>query len=116
MERDSNKNLAVRYLQKYAEKDMEVMRQMFADDIVLRDWKIRVEGKIIALKETQKNFDAADSLDIEIISAYENEDTIAAELKIMVNGAEELYVVDVITFNASGKITSIRAYLGRGDN
>ena len=95
---------------------MQIMKQMFADDIILRDWKIRVEGKPTALKETQKNFDAADSLDIEILSTYENEDTVAAELKIIVNESEELHVVDVITFNTAGKITSIRAYLGRGDS
>ena len=110
------KELAVRYLQKYAEKDLGAMKGMFADDIVLRDWKIRVEGKKIALKETQKNFDAADSLIIEILSTYEGGNTVAAELKIIVNESEELYVVDVITFNNSGKIASIRAYLGRGDH
>lgn len=35
----------------------------------------------------------------------------AAELKIVVDATEELYVVDVITFNAAGNITSIRAYM-----
>lgn len=37
------------------------------------------------------------------------------KLKINVDDREELYVVDIITFNAQRQIESIRAYLGRGD-
>ena len=112
----TNKELCLNYLEKYAEKDMNAMAEMFAEDIVLRDWKIKVSGKGAALAETQKNFRAADSIAIDVLSIYENEKTVAAELKITVNQTEELYVVDVITFDDDSKIASIRAYLGRGDN
>ncbi|NAY92300.1 nuclear transport factor 2 family protein [Muricauda sp. JGD-17] len=112
----SNKELCLYYLEKYAAKDLSVIDDLFSDDIVLRDWKIRVVGKQAALRETQKNFEAADSIEIDVLSTYENEDTVAAELKITVDNTEELFVVDVITFNPFGKITSIRAYLGRGDS
>ena len=112
----TNKDRCLDYLQKYAEKDISAMTKMFADDITLRDWKIRVKGKENALSETRKNFDAASALEIQVLATYESPKTVAAELKIMVNGTEELFVVDVITFNASGEIESIRAYLGRGDD
>lgn len=111
----SNLLLCQDYLQKYAEKDIEGVTALFSDTIILRDWKIRVAGKSMAQKETQKNFDAVSSLDIAILATYENNNTVAAELKITIDGSEELFVVDVITFNEYGKITSIRAYLGRGD-
>ena len=111
----TNKELCLYYLQKYAEKDINAMKEIFADDIVLRDWKIRVVGKENALSETRKNFEAADSLEIEVLATYENNNTVAAELKITVDQTEELYVVDVISFNADRKIEAIRAYLGRGD-
>lgn len=104
------------YLKRYEEKDLNGIEELFAEDIVLRDWKIRVEGKEKALSETRKNFKNAETIEIEVLATYENEDTVAAELKIVVDATEELYVVDVITFNAEGKITSIRAYLGRGDD
>ena len=112
----SNKEICLLYLKKYAEKDIKSMEVLFSDNIILRDWKIRVEGKENALSETQKNFDNAKSLEIEVLNTYENRDTIAAELKITVDSEEELYVVDVITLNKEGKIQSIRAYLGRGDS
>ena len=111
----TNKEICIYYLTKYAEKDIDVMEQLFADDIILRDWKIRVQGKSLALQETQKNFNNADTIQIQVLSTYENDHTVAAELKITVDQTEELYVVDVITINKERKISSIRAYLGRGD-
>lgn len=116
MSAKTNKERCLLYLQKYAEKDLGSMEDMFADDIVLRDWKIRVEGKENALNETRKNFENADSIAITVLDTYENNDTVAAELKIVVDTTEVLYVVDVITFDTEGKIRSIRAYLGRGDD
>jgi len=116
MTKISNKEISLSYLKKYADKNLSSIETMFSDDIVLRDWKIRVEGKENALKETRKNFENADTIEIEVLSTYENKNTVAAELKITVDTTEELYVVDVITLNKEGKISSIRAYLGRGDN
>ena len=49
------------------------------------------------------------------ISIYENQSTVSAELRIVVDGSIELYVVNVIDFNAQDQIQAIRAYLGRGD-
>ncbi len=116
MRKTSNKEQCLAYLKSYAEKDLDGVAALFAEHIVLRDWKIRVVGKQKAVEETKKNFEAANSLAIEVLSTYENEHTVAAELKIVVNEVEELYVVDVITFDDDGRIISIRAYLGRGDH
>ena len=101
------------YLHSYQNKDIETISTLFASDIHLRDWKISVHGKRLALSETQKNFDNASSLDIEILSLMENKNSVSGELRIIVNGTEVLYVVDVVTFNDEGLISSIRAYLGR---
>jgi len=112
----TNKEICLLYLKRYEEKDLNSIEEMFSEDIVLRDWKIRVKGKDNAINETRKNFENADSIEIDVLSTYENKNTVAAELKIVVDSKEELYVVDIITINAEGKIKSIRAYLGRGDN
>ena len=112
----SNKEISLSYLRRYAEKDLGRIEEMFSEDIILRDWKIRVEGKENAVNETRKNFASANSIEIDVLSTYENRDTVAAELKITVDSKEVPYVVDVITINAEGKIKSIRAYLGRGDD
>lgn len=105
----------VAYLDAYAEKDLERVSEMFADNIALRDWKISVSGKAAAIAETEKNFKSADSIEIEILHTYESDDAVAGELKITVDKSEVLHVVDVVSYNANGEIESIRAYLGRED-
>ena len=107
------KKKAFLYLEKYAEKDIHRIAKLFADDILLRDWKIKVKGKDEAINETQKNFLSVDTLQIDILGYYENQDTIALELKITIDHKEELYVMDVIKINSEGKIISIKAFLGR---
>lgn len=111
----SNQDLFLTYLRHYSQKNLVEVAALFADDIALRDWKIAVRGKSAAIAETRKNFESADTIEIHPLGIFENQDTVAAELKILVNGTIELHVMDVITFNPNGKIQSIRAYLGRSD-
>ncbi|OYQ48950.1 nuclear transport factor 2 family protein [Flavobacterium aurantiibacter] len=103
------------YLQSYQDKNLTAVSELFAEQIVLRDWNLRVVGKAAALNETQKNFEAARSLQIEVLHTYERSNSIAAELIITVNDSEVLHVIDVLDFDAQGKIVAIRAYRGRGD-
>ena len=108
----NNKDRCIAYLQSYARKDHIAVATMFADDIVLRDWKILVRGKAATLAETERNFKSANSFEITPLGLYEYGDTVAAELKIVVDGTITLNVVDVIRFNAQGQIQANRAYLG----
>ncbi len=105
----------IQYLSAYEQKDLERVSDMFADNISLRDWKISVKGKRLAVDETRKNFENADSLEIDVLSTMANEKMVSGELKIVVDKSETLFVVDVLTFNENGKITAIHAYLGRDD-
>lgn len=112
---ETNRNICLLYLKKYEEKDINAIQEMFAEDILLRDWKICVRGKDMALAETQKNFDSVHSIKITVLSVYENENACAAELHILLDDKEELYVMDIITVNTAGKICSVKAFIGRGD-
>lgn len=103
------------YLRCYAAKDLDSVAAMFADDIVLRDWNLRVCGRAAVLAETRKNFDSVTSIAIEPLQIYENARGVAGELRIVIDGSLELHVVDVIEFNEHRSITAIRAYIGRGD-
>lgn len=109
----SNAEHFASYIAAYARKDLEAIDSMLAPEVHLRDWNLSVHGKDAALAETVKNFAAARTIDIEILALYQAESTVAGELRIVVNQSDELHVVDVITFDAVGKILSIRAYLGR---
>jgi steroid delta-isomerase len=103
------------YLRHYADKNLEAISAMLAEEVHLRDWNISVFGKEEALRETAKNFAEAESIEINILSVHENSDTVAGELYIVVNRKIDLYVVEVVTFNTQDKATAIRSYKGRGD-
>ncbi len=103
------------YLRAYEARDLGRIAAMLADEVTLRDWKIFVRGKPAVLSETQANFAAAASLRIEPLRLYESGSAVAGELKIVVDGSTELFVVDALDFDAQGRITAIRAFLGRGD-
>lgn len=111
----SNRDQFLAYLRHYADKDLDQIAAMFADAITLRDWNLAVAGKPAALSETAKNFQSAQTIAIEPLHLYESADTVAGELRIVIDGATELFAVDVLTFAADGRIQAIRAYLGRGD-
>ena len=111
-----NQDLFLSYLRHYESKNLEQMAEMFSQDVTLRDWKIYVQGKEAAVAETKANFEAAKSIQIEVLSLYEASNTVAGELNILVDGNIELFVVDVVDFDPNGKIKAIRAFLGRGDD
>jgi hypothetical protein len=111
----SNREQFLAYLRHYAEKRLDLVSAMFADNITLRDWSVSVSGRAAAIAETAKNFEGAETIEIQPLGIYESVDTIAGELRILVDRKIELHVVDVITFNSTGKIVSIRAYLGKAE-
>jgi hypothetical protein len=110
----SNKPAFLNYLYHYAHKALEPLSAMLAENVALRDWKISVSGRAAVEAETARNFSAARTIEIEVLGLLEDGDTVAGELRIVVDGETELHVVDVIAFDAAGKIKAIRAYLGRG--
>lgn len=108
-------NLVRTYLAAYAARDLAAIEPLFADAITLRDWQVRVVGKAAALAETRKNFDAVQHLQIDVLAAYARDGGVAAELRIVVDRRDTIFVVDVFDIDDGGRITAIRAYIGRGD-
>ncbi len=111
----TNRERFLAYLRAYESMDIARVAALLTDDVSLRDWKIAVRGKAAAVAETKANFDASRSIAIEPLRLYEGEASVAGELRILVDGHIELFVVDVLDFDAMGRITAIRAFLGRGD-
>ena len=103
------------YLKHYADRDIVSISTMLADDVTLRDWNRAVVGKAAVLAETTRNFAAVQSIAIQVLHLHESTDAVAGELKVTLDATTELFVVDVIAFNADGRIQAVRAYLGRGD-
>lgn len=101
-----------RYLAAYAARDLAAIDLQLADDATLQDWNIAVQGKVRVLDETRRNFAAATHIAITERRMFEHGDTAAAELHIVVDGTMSLDVVDVVRFDADGRVVAIRAYKG----
>jgi steroid delta-isomerase len=104
--------LARDYLLAYAAKDIEAIGNLITSQVQLQDWNVSGEGAEFFLSETKKNFESAKSIEIQIRRLICSGAEVAAQLHIQVDGSEGLEVVDVISFDDSGKITAIRAYKG----
>ena len=105
-------SLAQEVLAAYQRKDIEYFSKNFSEDVVLRDWNLQVTGRDAAIKEFSKNFRDANSLEIKILQLLQSDDSVAAQIEILVNQTELLRVVDVITFTEDQSIRSIIAYKG----
>lgn len=103
------------YLDSYARKDLDAISRMLAPDVTLRDWNIAVRGRLAVEQATRQNFQDADTIAIDVLSVYERDGAVAGELRIVVDGTIELFVVDVIDFDSEGRVKAIRSYKGSGD-
>ena len=106
------KSLCLEYFEIFSRKDLDSLALMFTGDVTLRDWEISVTGIDEVLAANKKIFDSVEYIHVMPLHLYQDNNTVAAELSIVVSGAVHLSVVDVITFNDTGKIVSIKAYKG----
>ena len=106
------KPIAIEYFETFSRKDLDSLALMFTGDVTLRDWEISATGIDDVLAANKKIFGSVESIHVTPLNLYQDANTVAAEINIVVNGSVHLLVIDVITFNGTGKISSIRAYKG----
>ena len=106
------KKICKLYFDYFSRKDLTSLAEIFAENITLRDWEISAKGKTEVISANMKIFEAVETIKVVPINLYEEKNTVIAELEIKINNKENLFVVDVISFEESGKIESIRAYKG----
>ena len=116
-----------KYFQAFADKNIEVLTEMFTDDIILIDWNNTFSGKDQVVNEVQgifKNFktiklevtDIFSSLNIinadrgETTVSIPKDDSFACEIVIVFDDLEPLYIMDLIEFDNEGRINKLTAY------
>ena len=105
-------NLILEYQEAFNKQDLKKLETLFSDNITLKDWERKVEGKIKVLEENIKIFKSVESIESKTVKNFFFENTAICILKIIVNDKETLDVVDIIEFNKENKISSIVAYKG----
>ena len=106
------KDSAQSYFKIFSEKNINGLREMFDDNVMLRDWEIDKQGIENVLKANLNIFQNVKTIKAIPQNIISENNFVFAELKIIVNGDEELKVVDIIEFNKKGKIISIKAFKG----
>ncbi len=105
----------LQFLQCYEQKDLAGIVAMLAPDVHVRDWNVSLRGRAAAEDFMRRNFDEAESLAIEVLHLHTSADSVAGEVRVVVNGTIELLLVDVIRFDAEGRVAALRSYKGRPD-
>ena len=108
----SNKQTAIDYFFSFSSKDIISLQDFFDDHIILRDWDIEAKGITDVLSANSSIFENVDQIEAIPLNILESDQTIIAELSIVINSLETLKVVDILEFSESGKIKAIRAYKG----
>ena len=108
----SLKEISKQYFKMFSNKDLIGLEKIFTKDITLRDWEIEAKGKKEVMKANSNIFRNGGNLLVNPLRLYEDDNTVIAELEIVVNDEKRLLVVDVIQFDSENKIRSIRAYKG----
>ena len=107
---------SLEYFTTFSEKDSDGLRNMFSNDVYLRDWEIVANGIDEVVAANQDIFDNVESIVATPIRVWDflshEDNVVVAELEIVVNGEEKLLVTDILEFDDDEKIKSIRAYKG----
>jgi len=102
------------YLNAFSSKRIDVLDNIFSDDIVLYDWENKYIGKDLVLQENKNIFESFSVIQVNPINIINNNETlvVAAQIEIIFNNDKQkpLHVVDIITYDDSHKIKSIVAY------
>ncbi len=110
--RENIKEIALSYFKTFSEKNINGLREMFDNNVTLRDWDINEAGIENVLKANLNIFQNVNTIQIIPENIILENNFISAELKIIINDEEELKVVDLIEFNTDGMIVSIKAFKG----
>ena len=106
------KDAALFYFKTFSEKNIDGLREMFDNNVTLRDWDIDKKGIESVLKANLNIFQNVKTINAIPQNIISENNFVFAELKIVVNDSDELKVVDLIEFNKKGKIISIKAFKG----
>ena len=106
------KDIALSYFKTFSEKNIDGLREMFDDNVTLRDWDIDKKGIESVLKANLNIFQNVKTINAIPQNIISENNFVFSELKIVINDVDELKVVDLIEFNKKGKIISIKAFKG----
>jgi len=104
--------LSKEYFEYFKNKDIDLLKTLFAKEIELKDWDIDVKGYDNVVNQNIKIFNELKNFDLKVITIYNCKNIIFADIEITLDNSEIVNVLDVLTFDDNLKIKKIRAYKG----
>lgn len=110
MSNPTQSQIALLYFQTFCKKDTASLEVLFSDNVILADWDGHIVGKQNVLNFNQNFFNSVKSIRIDIDRVAVGQDTVIAEIKVIIDDVIAGFVVDVLEFDQDNKIKQIRAY------
>jgi ketosteroid isomerase-like protein len=110
MSNPTQSQIVLMYFQSFCKKDTASLEVLFSDNILLTDWDVHVIGKQNVLNLNNRFFNSVDTIRIDVDRIAIGQDTVIAEIKVIIDNKIIAPVVDVIEFDQDNKIKEIRAY------
>ena len=100
------------YFNYFSNKNLNLITNLFAENIRLRDWEIDELGSLNVTNAIKNIFQNVDTIEIVPLDVQIYKFKAYCEINIVINSSENLKVVDIIDFDNKGFITSIKAFKG----
>ena len=105
------KNLALKYLEAFESKNIDLIQEIFSNEVKLIDWEVDLEGKENVINNIKMVFNSIEVIDIKIVELYQEEKTVISKMIIKLDHIK-LYIVDILKFSEDGKLLEINAFKG----
>ena len=102
--------LAKKYFDYFSKKDIQNIKNIFSEDITLKDWEIEATGINDVVEANKKIFNSVESIIVTPKNIYQDNFVLICEIDIIINNTEKLKVIDILKFNKNYKIKEISAF------
>ena len=102
-------NIVKKYFEAWNKHDLNDLKELFDNKIVLKDWEIEEIGIENVLRANEKIFKDNPEIQVQIESICMNTDKIIAQIKVFINKQDTIDVVDVFSIK-NNLISDIKAY------
>ena len=102
--------LAKQYFDFFSKKDIQNLKNIFSENIILKDWEIEATGINDVVEANKKIFNSVESIIVNPKNIYQDNFVLICEIDIIINKTEKLKVIDILKFNENLKIEEISAF------
>ncbi len=102
--------IAKKYFEFFSNKDIQNLKNLFSENIILKDWEIEANGIKSVLEANQNIFNSVDSIVVSLRNIYQDKLVLICVIDLVINNTQKLKVIDILKFNSSKKIEEILAF------